>query len=366
MTTVTLAEYVWLDGTQPTQMLRSKARAIAISGKAKLSDFPDWGFDGSSTNQAVGEDSDCILKPVNFIHDPIRGVGHFIVMCEVFEPNGQPHASNHRAKLRQMLDAGGDKHDLWVGFEQEYTLFHNRDPLGWPENGFPAPQGPYYCGVGAKQIFGRDLVEAHAAACCEAGIAYCGLNAEVMPGQWEFQVGYRGVSSDDAGVLNMSDQTWLARWLLHRIAEDFTIHVSFDNKPIKGDWNGAGMHTNFSTRDTRDPKKGKAAIKACIDLLAQKHDLHIKLYGSRLQERLTGAHETCDIDTFKAGTADRGASIRIPSQVAAKGYGYLEDRRPGANADPYLVSAALLATIAGIETDYETFALKHHPDVDQV
>jgi len=350
-----LAEYVWLDGNQPTQQIRSKGRVVELTDTPTIDDFPDWGFDGSSTNQAAGDSSDCILKPVTFIKDPVRRDGDFIVMCEVYNADGTPHETNGRAKLRQIMAAGGDAHKPWIGFEQEYTLFQNRQPLGWPDNGFPGPQGPYYCGVGAEEIFGRPLAEEHAIKCIEAGIFYYGLNAEVMPGQWEFQIGHRGVSGEEADVLTTSDHLWLARWLLYRLGEEYGIRVSFDNKPIKGDWNGAGMHTNFSTTKTRDPQTGKETIDNAVKALEQKHSQHIPVYGDKLEERLTGLHETCDIHTFKSGVSDRGASIRIPQEVALKGYGYFEDRRPGANANPYLVSAALVASVCGIDTDYQSF-----------
>ena len=351
MSKFTLAEYIWLDGSVPTRFVRSKTRAVNLGAKPKIEDFPEWSFDGSSTQQATGDDSDCILQPVRYFNDPIRGEGNFLVLCEVNNPDGTPHESNSRAQLREVLDAGAAKQEPWAGFEQEYTLFPEgrRTPLGWPDNGFPAPQGPYYCGVGADEAFGRELAEAHAELCLEAGLMYYGLNAEVMPGQWEFQIGYRGDDSEDSGVLNMADQTWVARWLLHRVGEEFGIAATLDNKPVKGDWNGAGMHTNFSTKDTRDKSKGKAAIDAAVEALSKKHAEHIVVYGAGLADRLTGLHETCDINTFKVGDADRGCSIRIPKPVALKGYGYFEDRRPGANADPYLVVARLCATVAGID-----------------
>ena len=356
MSDLALAEYIWIDGMIPTRYLRSKARTIVdIGSKPSIGDFPEWSFDGSSTQQADGHDSDCILKPSAFLPDPIRGKGNYLVMSEVYNPDGTPHQSNSRAQLREVLEAGAAAHEPWVGFEQEYTLFRKRIPLGWPEHGFPGPQGPYYCGVGADEVFGREIVEDHARLCLEADLMYYGLNAEVMPGQWEFQTGFRGDPRETAETLKICDHTWMARWLLYRVAEKYGVSVSIDNKPVKGDWNGAGMHTNFSTKETRDKNKGRAAIEAAIEALGRKHQEHITLYGYGLNDRLTGLHETCDIDTFRAGVADRGCSIRIPKPVEIKGYGYFEDRRPGANADPYLVAARLCTTVCGIDESVMTF-----------
>lgn len=357
MSNVGFAEYIWIDGAEPVRTIRSKSRIIELSPDREitLDSFPEWTFDGSSTNQATGHDSDLLLKAVNFVADPIRPEGSYLVLCEVHNPDGTPHASNSRAQLRAVLDAGAAQFEPWGGFEQEYTLFEGRNPLGWPENGFPGPQGPYYCGVGCEEIFGRELVEMHAQACIEAGILYYGLNAEVMAGQWEFQIGYRGIEGEDAGILNVADHMWLARWLLHRLGEECGIRVSFDNKPVKGDWNGSGMHTNFSTKDMRNPQKGRTTIDKAIELLSKKHQEHIRLYGYRLEERLTGKHETCHINDFKSGTADRGCSIRVPRMVDLKGHGYLEDRRPGANADPYLVAARLCTTICQVDEKVMTF-----------
>jgi len=354
MSNLSFAEYIWLDGTNPTRQTRSKMRLIPLGENPNIKDFPEWGFDGSSTQQATGDDSDCLLHPVSFVKDPIRKGNNYLVMCEVFNADNTSHVSNSRAELRKVLDAGASKHDPWIGFEQEYTLFNDNVPLGWPHNGLPAPQGPYYCGVGAHKIAGRELVERHAVACMEAGLMFYGINAEVMLGQWEFQMGFRGDENEANDVLTISDHLWYARWLLERIGEDLNISVSFDQKPVKGDWNGAGMHTNFSTNETRDKKHGLENIEHAIKLLSKKHKEHVDLYGYELGSRLTGLHETCDIDTFKYGVADRGSSIRIPQNVNLSGYGYFEDRRPGANADPYLVAARLCATVCEIE-DVMTF-----------
>ncbi len=347
-----ICEYIWMDGAEPTQKLRSKSRVIDIKCNPKdlkVKDLPEWGFDGSSTYQAPGNNSDLILKPVCLIQDPIRGEGHYLAMCEVFNSDNSPHPTNTRAELRRVLDAGAKKEEPWFGFEQEYTLFKNRIPLGWPEQGYPAPQGPFYCGVGADEVFGRELVEKHAQCSLQSGLMIFGVNAEVMPGQWEFQIGYRGIEGEDPGPLNVADHSWLARWLLYRIGEDYKITVTLDNKPVKGDWNGAGQHTNFSIKSMRDKKTGMSIIDKCLDRLSKNHADHIAVYGDRLSERLTGKHETCRIDQFRHGVGDRGASIRIPLHVAQKGCGYLEDRRPGANADPYVVASRILKTICDIK-----------------
>jgi glutamine synthetase len=343
--------YIWIDGAKPTQKLRCKTRILQLPEESiSLGDFPEWGFDGSSTYQASGNDSDLILEPACFVDDPILGDGNYLLLCEVMNPDGTPHASNSRAKLRYFMENGGKAHEPWIGFEQEYTLFKGATPLGWPEGGYPAPQGPFYCGIGADEVFGRDLVEDHTEACIDAGLMIFGINAEVMPGQWEYQIGYRNIDNESADPLTVSDHLWLARWLLYRLGEDYKITATLDPKPVKGDWNGAGKHTNFSTKAMRDKKTGMDAINAAIKALSESHLEHIKNYGYGLEERLTGKHETAHITNFSAGVANRGASIRIPRAVANNGYGYIEDRRPGANADPYEVSAVLIKTICGIKT----------------
>ncbi len=344
------ATYIWMDGAEPTQKLRSKMRIVPLSNQQPtLADFPEWGFDGSSTYQATGHDSDLILKPARFVDDPILGQGNYLLICEVMNPDGvTPHKTNTRARLTQLMANGGDVHEPWVGFEQEYTLLKGVIPLGWPERGYPAPQGPFYCGVGADEAFGREMVEAHAQACLDAGIMLYGTNAEVMPGQWEFQIGYRGLSDESADPLTVCDHLWLARWLLYRIGEEFDITATLHPKPVKGDWNGAGKHTNFSTKEMRDARTGMKAIEQAIARLAKRHQEHIAVYGHGLEERLTGKHETAHISDFSSGIGNRGASIRIPRPVALKGCGYLEDRRPGANADPYQVAAILIETICGL------------------
>ncbi len=329
------AEYIWLDGTKPTASLRSKTKILPETPRL-LSDIPTWNFDGSSTHQAEGSKSDCQLVPVKYVNDPLRGEGHVLVLCEVMNADGTVHISNTRAHARHIAGQTSDQ-DPWFGIEQEYTLFKNGRPLGFPEHGFPLPQGPYYCAVGAENIFGRPLIEAHLDACLKAGLTIAGINAEVMPGQWEFQVG-------PLGALAVADELTLARWLLLRLGEDFGISISFTPKPVTGDWNGAGAHTNFSTATMR-AEGGLRAIEDACYKLGLKREEHIALYGAHNEERLTGKHETCSIKDFRFGVSDRGASIRIPLFTAHQKKGYLEDRRPAANMDPYLVTARILETV---------------------
>lgn len=332
-----MAEYIWIDGTEPSPMLRSKTKMLS-STVSSVSDIPEWGFDGSSTMQADTGSSDCQLKPVSFVKDPIRGGDNILVMCEVLNADGSVHKTNTRRALTQIAEQY-KSHESWFGIEQEYTFFQGNIPLGFPMEGFPEPQGKYYCGVGADRIYGREIVEAHAQACLDADIGICGINSEVMPGQWEFQLG-------PLPPLEVADQLWIARWLLERIAEDFDVRVSFAPKPIKGDWNGAGAHTNFSTKAIRE-QGGMAHVEEACKKLSMHHDDHIAVYGKGNEERLTGRHETCSIKQFRYGVSDRGASIRIPLATSLAGCGYLEDRRPAANMDPYQVCAALIRTVCG-------------------
>ena len=331
------AEYIWIDGQRPTAKLRSKTKILDAPVK-RVEDIPEWGFDGSSTSQASGHFSDLLLRPVKFVPDPLHRENDILVLCEVLNPDGSVHWSNTRAQLRVLAEQYKDQ-DPWFGIEQEYTLFEGNRPMGWPDHGFPAPQGGYYCGVGSDEVFGRDVVEAHAEACMRAGISIYGTNAEVMPAQWEFQIG-------TLPALEVADELWLARWLLYRIGEDYGVSATLYPKPVKGDWNGAGAHTNFSTKATREDG-GMKFIESVMPKLERRHEDHIKVYGAHNEERLTGMHETAPIHQFRWGTSDRGASIRIPMQTANTGKGYFEDRRPAANMDPYQVCSILIETVCG-------------------
>lgn len=322
-------EYIWLDGYLPEPMIRSKTK-IVDSEPSGPEECPGWAFDGSSTEQAEGGSSDCLLKPVRMIHDPER-TNASLVMCEVLNADGTVHPSNFRGTFE-------DDPDLWFGFEQEYTLMKDGRPLGFPIDGYPGPQGPYYCSVGVSNCVGRDIVEDHLDVCLDASLGVTGINAEVMKGQWEFQLFGKGAK-------RAADDLWLSRFLLHRTCEKYGVRLELHPKPIQGDWNGSGMHTNFSNSEIRD-KGGEELIKAICEKFRDTHEEHIAVYGSDNDQRLTGLHETQSIDKFSYGISDRGASIRIPVGTVQNGWkGYLEDRRPASNANPYKIVGRIIETL---------------------
>ncbi len=331
-------EYIWLDGYEPQQSIRCKTRVLDASKfSGKLEECPMWAFDGSSTQQAPGGASDCLVRPVFVCPDPGRK-NAYIVMCEVLKSDGTPHASNGRATIND------DDKDFWFGFEQEYVLedVATRLPLGFPAVGFPAPQGQYYCSVGGRNAFGRQIVEEHLDTCIEAGLNIEGVNAEVMAGQWEYQIFAKGAKA--AG-----DQIWVARYLLERIAEKFNVVVNLHCKPVAGDWNGSGMHANFSNTALRESGKKEVYDQTCSKFATDEAIAAcIAVYGPDNELRLTGLHETQAIDKFTYGVSDRGASIRIPIiTVENNWHGWLEDRRPNSAADPYKVAAVIIDTVKG-------------------
>lgn len=329
-------EYIWLDGSQPTQGLRSKTKVISdFSGK--LEDCPEWSFDGSSTQQAEGGNSDCLLKPVYICPDPVRLNG-FLVLTEVLNADGTPHESNGRATISD------DDGDFWFGFEQEYFLWdpETDKPVGFPKNGYPAPQGPYYCGVGGNSVFGRDFKDEHLDICIEAGLNIEGTNGEVAAGQWEWQVFAKG--GKQAG-----DEVWIGRYLMERLSEQYGLFIEYHPKPLGDtDWNGSGMHANFSNSYIRNAASQEKIERVCEGFRGVVKE-HIAVYGAHNEQRLTGKHETAALEGFSYGVSDRGASIRIPIYTVNNGWsGYLEDRRPSSNADPYKVAARIVKTVSAV------------------
>lgn len=333
-------EYIWLDKNNE---FRSKTKVV--KSVDLVNESPGvWNYDGSSTNQATGNDSEVYIRPVRMYKDPFRKKlkDSFLVLCDTWLPNGDPHKDNHREFARHIFENKIVKsEEPMFGIEQEFFFkdVGTDVPYGMTKENknFVAkyPQGPYYCGVGADRIYCRQIAEdiLSNALYCEINIT--GLNFEVAPSQCEFQLCEKG--------LKCSDDLLLLRYLMIRTAEPYQICIDFHPKPVSGDWNGSGCHTNYSTKSMREDG-GLQYINEAIDKLRNKHFDHISVYGEDNEKRLTGKHETASYEEFSSGIADRGASVRIPRTTYHDGKGYFEDRRPASNMNPYIVTSKIVST----------------------
>ena len=327
---ITILEYIWIDNNGQTRSKTMVLQNVNIS----LLNLPEWNFDGSSTNQATGNDSEVIIKPVKIIIDPFQHTytyKSYLVLCDTWLKNGSPHPDNTRVKAQAIFNKHYDENPRY-GLEQEFFV---TNPMGMPIawlNGEPTPQGEYYC----SNNIGKDCVIKAFHRCLDAGLHITGMNAEVAPSQWELQI-------SDYGI-NAADEMYLMRYILSRTAAEYGGSISLEPKPVPGDWNGSGCHINFSTSKMRE-NDGYSYITEAINKLSKKHDLHMKHYGKNNEKRMTGLHETASYDKFTYGVADRSASIRIPTATKKNQCGYFEDRRPAANIDPYVCTSLLLETV---------------------
>jgi glutamine synthetase len=343
-----ILEYIWIGGNNE---LRSKTKVIRTGQKYSSLDFnpvsgtfqnftlPDWNFDGSSTGQTEGHDSEVILKPQRTYENPfLTGQHAYLVLCETYLPDGSPHPSNTRITAAKIFLKYFD-HKAMFGIEHEFFVFDNDTgrPVGFPKNSQlnPAPQGPYYCSVGYRNTQIRAFMDEVLLKCLDTTVAITGYNLEVCPGQAEFQICAENMKAADDSVI--------FKYIVQRVGEDYKYNIDFSAKPVKGDWNGSGCHVNFSTKTMR-AEDGYKEILNAIKKLEAKHMEHIEIYGSDNKDRLTGLHETSDINTFSYGVADRGCSIRIPRSTIENQCGYFEDRRPSSSADMYLVTSKLTET----------------------
>ena len=335
-----IAEYVWVSGKNTFSDLRSKYKTVTniCISKVTVEDMPIWNFDGSSTGQHRGNNTEIVIHPVAMYTHPFLENSK-VVLCECYYPDGTPEKNNTRKVAKEIFDAHVEDEPMF-GLEQEYFIFKNGKPFMWPENGFPAPQADYYCGNGS-QVCGRELVLEHYQSCLKMGLKISGVNAEVAPSQWEYQVG------PCIGIEN-GDHMVMSRWVYAKIAEKYGLEINFDPKPIKGDWNGSGCHMNFSTKAMRAEGGLKAIEQACENLKTTFLD-DIKFYGGDNNERMTGAHETSKLSEFTHGIGTRHTSVRIGNDIAKAGKGYFEDRRPASNIDPYLGTARFFTSSMGYD-----------------
>lgn len=323
------AEYIWIDSKG---QVRSKNRTIQSDSK-----FPLWTFDGSSTGQATVESSEIILKPIYSTYDPFSDKGIY-VLCECLDVKLLPIVTNKYHNAKKIFDKFS-KEKIMFGLEQEYVIYDckTKKPIGWPISGTPPKQGPYYCGLVSGSNSGRKIARKHYKACIQADLAISGYNREVMPGQWEFQIG-------PVIGIEASHQLILARYILERIAEEYDCYISYNPKPEGDKWNGSGCHINFSTADMRNSTTFKKTVKMCVEKLTKTHDHLMSCYGTN-KYRMTGTHETSDPSKFTWGICDRSVSMRIPILVSKNGYGYCEDRRPASDINPYLATSELTKAI---------------------
>jgi glutamine synthetase len=337
-----ILDYVWIGGNNE---LRSKIRVFKLDKNIETMDKKillsqlEWNYDGSSTQQADGDDSEITLKAVNMYPEPIYAEKRYFIICDTYKSNGEPAKNNNRKLALELFNTKLEEKP-WFGMEQEYFMMKNLqhpEPIGYKNS---QKQGQYYCGVGAENAFGREIAEKHLKVCILYGINISGINAEVAPGQWEFQIG-------PCEGINAGDEMILARYLLIKIAEKENISIDFEPKPLKGDWNGSGCHTNYSTKNMREGygnTTGLDYINNAIEKLADKHNEHMQVYGTGNEQRMTGKHETASYDIFTFGVGNRGASVRIGNKTFTDKKGYFEDRRPSSNCDPYLVTSKIFET----------------------
>uniref|UniRef100_A0A6C0J5X8 glutamine synthetase n=1 Tax=viral metagenome TaxID=1070528 RepID=A0A6C0J5X8_9ZZZZ len=319
-------EYIWIGGNNE---LRSK---VKYSKDDKLT---EWNYDGSSTNQANNKNSEVILKPVRTYNDPFTK-GKF-VLCETWVLENdelKPHKTNLR-KQAENIFKDSDSNKPLFGIEHEFFLMSNKNvPIGYFNSSTPK-QGQYYCSVGTGNAYGRDFLNLACELCIKAGLNITGSNLEVAPGQMEIQLCEYGLKAADDSII--------LKYILDRMGEANNLKVNWNSKPLKGDWNGSGCHINFSTKQMREPD-GLNVIMECMKKLELKHKEHIDVYGNDNNERLTGKHETSDLNKFSYGFGSRGTSIRIPNSTKINKCGYFEDRRPSSSVIMYLAISKLYNT----------------------
>jgi glutamine synthetase len=354
-----VAEYIWI-GSGDDCAIHSKTRVIhqpLLNRDMTYADFPNWDFDGSSTGHSISTtNSEIILKPcfvckhpllLNYDVEKMYELNYFIVLCSTYLPDGiTPTQSNNRHAAHLIMEETKECIP-WFGLEQEYFLCddaENKRPVGFVGN-LSTPTVKHYCGNGIEKGFRltRPVADEHLKACVIAGIKISGMNAEVAPGQWEFQIGpCEGISQ--------GDHMWVARFLLIRVAEKHGLTVNFLPKLLPDPFNGSGCHANYSTELMRQQKPGDNGltgldhINNAINKLSKNHDKHMKSYGSENDKRMTGKNETASFDKFTSGVAARHASVRIGTATYTNSFGYFEDRRPSSNCDPYLVTSLIQET----------------------
>jgi glutamine synthetase len=347
-------EYLWT-GTDNTfsvnnlnitkKRFYTKVKTIELKNtyapiKLTLADIPIWSFDGSSTGHIVPTSSNAntevILSPVKLYDHPFPTESiKYLVLCDTYDINSVPNKFSTRANVINTFLTNSNLIP-WYGLEQEYVFMNalNDGIYGWDMTN-PAlwpQQNDHYCGLSIYCKKLRPIVEDHYNRCLKIGINISGFNAEVMPSQWEFQIG------PSVGI-DAADDLVTARYILERLAESNDLYINYHPKPLPN-YNGSGCHHNFSTTQTRQLNADtcRAFYSLLFEKFNAKHEETMKYYGANNTLRLTGIHETSNMTNFTYDIGTRHTSIRVPVNT----YTYFEDRRPAASIDPYISTWALL------------------------
>lgn len=327
---IQVLEYIWIGGKGE---IRSKTKVLTNYEICNVDNFPEWNYDGSSTWQAdSNKNTEVILKPCAIFKDPLRNIKNancFLILCDTYDEFDNPLKSNTRFLAKEIFDKNLLEYP-WFGLEQEYYIITDSTT----NSNKNAIEGYHYCGF-TNISTERKIVEEHLDACINAGLTISGINAEVVEGQWEYQIG-------PCVGIDSGDQIIISRYLLSKIAEKYNSIIDYQPKPYSNK-NGSGCHNNFSTEKTRN-KNGIEYIYKYMSKLEKKHKQHLAVYGEENEKRLTGIHETSSYEQFSWGVGTRNTSVRIPNQVVKDGHGYFEDRRPASNIDPYLTTSMLFNT----------------------
>ena len=343
-----IAEYIWLDSEYS---FRSKTRIIyndphrppvIPDDKSSVEWIPKWNYDGSSCGQSdigAGINTEIELYPVYWCWDPFRKEimergQHSHTRCIMVLCDNNATAASRRNHAIESFKKPQTS-EPWFGIEQEYYLVNSENskcPYGYTESNMPKHQKRFYCNMSREN--GRDVAEKHMWYCISADLKIAGVNAEVGPSQWEYQIGpCVGIAA--------GDELMLSRYIMERIVSDIPgMTISWSPKPFR-QYNGSGCHTNFSTKEMRE-KGGYRHIIRSIELLGQRcANAQNDLYGVDNYLRTTGTHEAPSSKEFSYGVGTRNTSVRIGKQTSKDQKGYYEDRRPGANMNPYYVIAQL-------------------------
>lgn len=348
-------EYIWLDAKSK---FRSKTRVLepeVEDTEINIKHIPKWNYDGSSTGQACGyKNTEIILLPVYMCKNPFKNefqIPSYYVLCATYNIDNTPTATNHYDYAQKVFSNTmvvtdtvapwyADTAQPWYGLEQEYFIFskETNDIVG--KRGVLEPQGDYYCRMGDD--YGKAIAHEHLYLCIEADLDISGLNAEVAPAQWEYQIG-------PCPAIVGAHQLMVARFILEQVADKHNCYIVLEPKPLLG-WNGSGCHINFSTPHMRygnNHCNGLSHIHLAIQRLESRHAEHMTAYGENNEARMSGECETSAYDVFSWGVGTRNTSIRIGNDVVKNGCGYFEDRRPASNIDPYLAMGKVYETICG-------------------